>query len=134
MLRTIWLIAFAASASGCTTLGGSVPTPKGKFCSYHESTNKSLCVDIESGSRLSPVPEGQMDKWITMPPATWNSIQNTLDKLRNRVQMVEADIMLEDPEIAFLAAEGQEVLTLSSDLEKFQKHTKRLYRKTLEQR
>lgn len=128
MQRMIWLIAFAVVNSLACATFSDVPPPKGSFCSFYKPGMKSLCVDLESSNRLPPVPVGNMDKWITMPPSTWNSIQTTIDKLRNRV----------DNHVHLMSDEGPEnfleVMSLSTDIKQVQDHTKRLYKKTLLQR
>lgn len=83
MQRLPWQISFilllSIGLNGCKS-----PGPKGPFCTTSIALSADVCVDIESGATLANVPIDQTDKWVHLPPATWQSIQDYIDYLRSK--------------------------------------------------
>lgn len=126
-------LALVMSMTGCTSLGGRLPDPpKGQFCSHFQPSAKAVCSDISTNQALPSVPISQTDKWIMIPPQTWEKIQNYIDELILIIEQksafgAEVDLMT-------LQGEGKSshrVYLTASEIRALQSRIKDLRRKTL---
>lgn len=104
MLSRILLAACASVSLGCATLTrpGMPALPKGLFCAHDQPRGVARCVDLEDPNKKSQVAIPKTDKYIMLPPTTWESFQNYMDALERALEQKAPSLQLTPQDIRII--------------------------------